>query len=146
MNPVVRRIAIHAAVSAVILGVFGLLLVQAASIWLASTDPGLRPGEKVGSADVDDAFLAALRWRVPVFVACGVAFVVACEIATHYWKNRKGATPAQPQPDEAEKLLEQLLTQAESVRGTSPQEPAVEKPQQEAAQLPPQPDSSPVAK
>jgi hypothetical protein len=146
MNPVVRRIAIHAAVSAVILGVFGLLLVQAASIWLASTDPGLRPGEKVVSADVDDAFLAALRWRVPMFVACGVVFVVACEIATHYWGKRKGATPARPQPDETEKLLEQLLTQAESVRGTSPQEPAAENQPQSAAQPPPHPESSPVAK
>jgi hypothetical protein len=122
MNPVVRRIAIHAAVSAAILGLFGLLMVQVASIWLASTDPGMRPGERIVSADVDAAFIAALRWRVPVFVACGVAFVVACEVATHHWKNRKSATPVQPQPDEAEKLLEQLLMQAESVRGT-PQPP-----------------------
>ena len=145
MNPVVRRIAIHAAVSAVILGVFGLLLVQVASIWLASADPGLRPGERVVSANVDDAFIAALRWRVPAFVACGVAFVVACEVATHYWGKRKGATAPQPQPDEAEKLLEQLLTQAESVRGTSPQEPAAENQPQSVAP-PPQPGSSPVAK
>jgi hypothetical protein len=136
MNPVVRRIAIHAAVSAVILGVFGLLMVQGASVWLASTDPGLRSGEKVVSADVDGAFIVALRWRVPVFVACGVAFVVACQVAAHYWQKRRTATPVPPQPDEAERLLEQLLTQSESARGTSQDGPAGNQPQSAAEPTP----------
>ena len=139
MNPLVRRIASHAAVSAVILGVFGLLLVQGASVWLASTAPDLRPGEKIVSADVDGAFIAALRWRVPVFVACGVAFVVACEVATHYWKKRTTATPARSRPDEAETLLEQLLTQAESVRGATQQ---AESPPQAAPAAQPEPTSA----
>ena len=143
MNPVARRIAIHAAVSAAILGVFGLLLVQGASVWLAATDPGLRPGEKVVSADVDGAFIAALRWRVPVFVACGVAFVAACEIATHYWQKRRIAPPAQPQPDEAEKLLEQLLAQSESARGMPQEAPVAEARPESSAQPSPE---SPVMK
>lgn len=128
MNPVVRRIAAHGVASAVVLGVFGLLLVQIAAVWLASADPDARPGEKFESAEVDAAFISALRWRVPVFVACGVAFVAACEIVTHLSRRRRAATaPAAAQPDDAEKLLEELLAKAEAAR-TAPPDVGVQTP------------------
>jgi hypothetical protein len=149
MNPVVRRIAIHAVISAVVLGAFGLLFVQVASVWLEFSDPGARPGERVVSAEVDDAFVSALRARVPFYMLAGVTFVVLCEVAAHWWRSRKGTPPPavpQPQPDEAERLLLELLSKSEAARGTPPQEPAVENQQQEAAQPDPHPESSSVAK
>ena len=121
MPPLLRRIVVHGALAAVILAVLGRMFAEVASIWLAGSPApppgGARIQVKVDSADVSDQ----LKVQVPLRMALlGLAMVVVGETLLHFWRNRKPlAAPAisQPQPDEGEKLLELLLTQAESRAG-----------------------------
>lgn len=121
MKPVLRRIAIHGTVTAVILAVLGLLLVQLASIWLAA-QPNTKaaPGDPIPAPAGGDT-VAEIRTRVPLLMAVwGVALVVVGELFLHWWRGRRPvAPPPPPQPDPAEKLLEELLNQVES-KGTYP--------------------------
>jgi hypothetical protein len=119
MRPLLRRIAIHGALTAALLGVVGVVFAEVASIWLASSGtPRASGGPTVLPDNSNDAVVASLRSRVPLFMAVwGFGFVAVGELALHLWRSRKpAAPPCPPQPDEAEKLLEELLAQAEARR------------------------------
>ena len=124
MNPVVRRIATHAALTGLLFAFVGFLMSQVAAFWLASAAPPTAlPGVTVTTAESDAAFVATLRTRVPLFMALwGAGFVVVGETALHWWRRRHPAAPAAPPPraDETERLLEELLAQAEAARAATP--------------------------
>lgn len=117
MRPVLRRIAVHGSLTAVVLGVVGLVFAELGSVWL-SASPGTRQatGGAVDAPDADGTLREQLRRRVPVFMAVwGFVFVAAGEGLRHVLVGRKPAVPPPaPQPDDAEKLLLELLAQAES--------------------------------
>jgi hypothetical protein len=128
MRPVLRRIAIHGGLTALILGVIGLMFAELGAIWLSSA-PGSRSAE---AADAEDV-AAGLRGKVPLLMAAwGFGFVALGEVVVHHYRKRRAAASpaipavAQPQPDDAEKLLLELLAQAESQRAAAGgQEPGV---------------------
>jgi hypothetical protein len=118
MQPLFRRIAIHATLAAVILAVMGWMFAELASIWLAGqpAPPPLAGGVQV-TVEMEDVG-GTLRRTVPLRMAiAGVILVVVGETLLHFWRKRKPATaptPASPPPDDAEKLLEKLLAEAEA--------------------------------
>jgi hypothetical protein len=115
MRPVLRRIAIHGGLTALVLGLFGLMFAELGAIWLSSA-PAARSAEAAEAADAEVA--ARLRGRVPLLMAAwGFGFVAVAEVVVHYFRKRRAAAMpavAQPQPDDAEKLLLELLAKAEA--------------------------------
>jgi hypothetical protein len=119
MRDVYRRIALHGALTAIVLGILGFMLAELASIWLAGS-PGTRSatGAPVEGTDTQGAVGANLRARVPLLMAAwGFGFVAVGELLLHWWRSRRKPVAAKPpEPDPAEKLLEELLAQAEAQR------------------------------
>jgi hypothetical protein len=118
MREVFRRIALHGALTAVVLGILGFMFAELASLWLVGS-PGVRSatGAAVEGTDTQGAIGANLRARVPLLMAVwGFAFIVVGELVLHWWRSRRKPVAAPAQPDEAEKLLEELLAQAEASR------------------------------
>jgi hypothetical protein len=119
MRPVLRRIAIHGGLTALVLGLFGLMFAELGAIWLSSA-PGARSAEVAETADAEVA--DRLRGRVPFLMAVwGFGFVAVAEVLMHLYRTRRAAAraamapaTAQPQPDEAERLLLELLAKAEA--------------------------------
>jgi hypothetical protein len=117
MREVLRRIAFHGGLTAIVLGIVGFMFAELASIWLSGS-PGTREktGDPIESTDRDGTVSTELRERVPLMMAMwGFAFVAVCELGLHWVRSRRKKAPAAPPPpDEAEKLLEELLRQVES--------------------------------
>jgi hypothetical protein len=146
MNPVVKRILVHGGFTAGVLALVGVLFAELASMW-ASTNPG-----KPGSADLNPPLSENLRYRVPLTLAgAGFLFVAVGELVARRLRDRKqaAAKAAQPQPDEAERLLNELLAQAEAKMaaergqgsGVGNQESGEQKPDAEAAPEPKKPET-----
>jgi hypothetical protein len=131
MREVLRRIAIHGALTAIILGIVGFMFAELASIWLSGS-PGTRAktGDPIESTDREGTVSTELRDRVPIMMAVwGFAFVAACELFLHWLRARRKKTPvAPPPPDEAEKLLEEILSQVESRVAAKPEPEATVQP------------------
>ena len=111
MHPIVKRILVHGGFTAGVLVLVGLLFAELAGIWTAGN--AVRPG----AADLNPPLTTSLRYRVPLTMAgAGFLFVAVCElIAWRIRGNKKpDAKPAERQPDDAERLLNELLAQAES--------------------------------
>ena len=144
MRDVLRRIAIHGGLTALFLGMLGFMFAELASIWLSGS-PGVRmgTGEPIASTDTEGAVSSSLRSRVPFLMAVwGFVFIAIAELVVHWWRARREPPAAPPQPDEAEKLLEELLSQVES-KAANPQEPNAAETQPTAhdrVQLPSQPE------
>lgn len=117
MRPVLRRIAIHGGLTALLLGLVGFLFAELASIWLAGS-PGTRAatGGPIATTD-DDGVTATLRARVPLLMAVwGFAFIAIGEVAIYLWRGerpRSAPVPVSTEAD-AEHLLEELLAKAEA--------------------------------
>lgn len=122
MRELYRRIAIHGAMTAIVLAIIGFMLAELASMWLAGS-PGVRMtnGEPIAATDADGAIADTLRSRLPLFLAAwGFAFVAVGEIVLHWWRRgRRKTTPQVAKPDEAERLLEEILSQVESQKPRS---------------------------
>ena len=117
MHAVLRRIAIQGGLTALVLGVVGLVFAELAANWMSAA-PGPNPDGGVEVNDPNGELAATLRTRVPLVMAgAGFAFVALTELFLHLRRSRN-ATPtpaaAQPQPDDGEKLLLQLLAQSEA--------------------------------
>jgi hypothetical protein len=111
MNPIVRRILVHGAFTAGILALVGVLFAEMVGIWSASN------AGRPGSADLNPPLDPSLQYRIPLTLAgAGFLFVAVCELVAWCVRGNKAAIakPAQPQPDDAEKLLNELLAQAEA--------------------------------
>ena len=111
MHPVLRRVLLHGGLTALILAVIGVALAELANLWLS--------GRAAPAADptADQQIGTVLRARVPLMLAAwGFLFVLVGEIII--WRVR-GSRPAAPKPpenpqDDAERLLNELLAQAEA--------------------------------
>jgi hypothetical protein len=110
MHPGVRRVLVHGAFTAGALALVGVLFAELASIWAAGS------AGRPGSADLNPPLDPSLRYRIPLTMAgAGFLFVAVCELAAWYVRgNKPPAKPTDPPPDDAEKLLNELLAQAEA--------------------------------
>jgi hypothetical protein len=121
MRPLFRRIALNGLVTAVILAGMGFAYAEIASMWLASA-PVSRAEGSLASAPSNDAeaLRDSLRVRVPLaMAACGLIFITVAEVVLYWWRGNPIAVakkPITPQVDPAEKLLEELLAQAEAAK------------------------------
>ena len=110
MHPVLKRVLLNGAFTAGILALVGLLFAQLAGMWVAGS---ARPG----TTDINPPLNDSLRYRVPLtMAAAGFLFVLFGELAMFAIRGEKKPltkTAERPQ-DEAEKLLNELLAQAEA--------------------------------
>jgi hypothetical protein len=123
MHELFRRIAIHAGLTALFLGVVGLLLAEMASTALISPTGGREASAKMAGESADVGRSAAdMRTRIPLALAVwGFVVVALYEFVRHLLRGRRALTPVTPPaPDETEKLLEELLRQAEAKSGVGP--------------------------
>ena len=110
MHPVLRRVLLHGGLTALILAVVGAMLAELATLWLS--------GHAARNADptADEQVGAALRARVPLMLAAwGFLFVLVGELII--WRvrgSRPAAKPPETPQDDAERLLNELLAQAEA--------------------------------
>lgn len=108
MNPVVKRILVNGGATAVILGVIGFAFTEMAGMW---TPAPARPG----SAGTNPPVSESLRYRVPLMMAFwGFVFVAVTEVVLSRVRKPAPPKPADTTQDDAEKLLNELLAQAES--------------------------------
>lgn len=123
MREVLRRIAIHGGLCALILAIIGFMLAELASIWLAGS-PGFRTttGAPVENVDSSGEVAATLRTRMPLLLSVwGFAFVAVGELFLFLLRSRRKPVVVPAKPDEAEKLLEEILSQVESQRPLTPE-------------------------
>jgi hypothetical protein len=107
MNPLLKRILLHGGMTAALLAGLGLLFAELAGMWMSGST------SRSGSVEQSQATSEALRYRVPLMMAFwGFVFVVGCELVLS--RFRKPIPKPQKQPDDAEKLLNELLAQAEA--------------------------------
>jgi len=112
MNPLAKRILIHGLLTAGILALVGMMFAEIAGMWMTANTGGVRPG----SEDLNPPVEEKLRYRIPLTMAIGgFLFIAVAEIiAERIRRRRPPAQPTQPQPDETERLLNELLAQAEA--------------------------------
>jgi hypothetical protein len=110
MHPVLKRILINGGLTAALLALMGLLFARMATIWAGGTPT--RPGA-VETGTVHDSIHA----NVPLMMAFwGFVFVAVGELIRWRLGGKKPVPvkTAESHSDEAEKLLNELLAQAES--------------------------------
>ncbi|MBA4068213.1 MAG: hypothetical protein C0501_31830 [Isosphaera sp.] len=122
MRPVLRRVAVHGALTALVLGVVGLMLAELASIWLSGHSGTRAATGAPVAADAGGDVAAQVRARVPLLMAVwGFGFVAVGETFLHLRRGRRPAAPPAPPPDPAEKLLEEILAQVEAKAAPEPE-------------------------
>jgi hypothetical protein len=130
MHPVVKRILLHGVLTAGLLALIGAGFAQLATIWMAGHEP--RPGAEVTEV-ANDPVSEKLTYRVPAMMALwGFLFVLVGELLI--WRIRgkreaiQASKEANPQ-DDAEKLLNDLLAQAEAKMAAEAEENKSKDPQ-----------------
>ncbi|MCS6864868.1 MAG: hypothetical protein RMJ56_05750 [Gemmataceae bacterium] len=117
MHRLLKRIALHGTITALILALLGLVFAEMAQWWMTvATD---RPG----SADLHFPMADELRSTMPLRLAvAGFAFIVLAELSLYALGRYKPVKPAlsSPPADDAEKLLNELLAQAEARMAENP--------------------------
>ena len=109
MNPVLKRILLHGGLTAGLLALVGLLFAEMAGVWMGTGAGSPAP------TDLNPPVGPAIRYRVPLMMAFwGFAFVAVCELVLSRFRKRAPVKPAEPPPDDAETLLNELLAQAEA--------------------------------
>ena len=99
MNPVLKRILVHGGLTAGLLALVGVGFAEIAKMWMGDA-------AETGST---------LRYRVPLMMAFwGFMFVAVCELVLSRIRKNAPVKPAEPPQDDAEKLLNELLAQAEA--------------------------------
>jgi hypothetical protein len=116
MQRLLKRIALHGVLTALVLGVIGAMFTQIAMMWLTSSAPPRVGPVESAAAPAPNPVADAIRYRVPLMMAAwGFAFVVVTELVVFAVRGEK--KPPVPPPyvpeDTAEKLLEELLHQAD---------------------------------
>jgi hypothetical protein len=117
MHELLRRIAIHGGLTALILGVVGVVLADmAASSILTPTGARTPVAQSAEENATVEKSAASLHTTIPLAMAIwGFGFVLAYEVIRHLLCRKKASlTAAPPEPDPTEKLLEELLSQAEA--------------------------------
>lgn len=107
MNPVLKRILVHGGATAAILAVVGFVFTQLAGVWLSGSG-------RAGTGEANPSVGESLRYRVPLMMAFwGFLFVAVTELVLSRLRGPVKPASAAP-PDDAEKLLNELLAQAEA--------------------------------
>jgi hypothetical protein len=118
MQKLLRQIAIRGGLSALFLLAIGFLLTEVAARSFFAPDPTRAANDPAVAATRGiDAMWGKMRTTIPISMAIwGFVIVSVLELLRHFLT--RGEKPAAalppPPPDETEKLLEELLTQAES--------------------------------
>ena len=108
MNPVLKRILLHGGLTAGLLALVGLLFAEMAGVWMGTGAGSPAP------TDLNPPVGPAIRYRVPLMMAFwGFAFVAVSELVLSRFRKPAPAKPPAP-PDDTEKLLNELLAQAEA--------------------------------
>lgn len=115
MRRLLIRIAINGGLTALILAGIGLLYAELAGAWLTSA--------RARNSESDIQLTETLRWRVPLTMAAwGFVFAAVGEIIRSLRRGPEKATePASP--DQAEILLEEILSKLEAAKPNSRAEP-----------------------
>jgi hypothetical protein len=110
MHPVLKRILINGGLTAILLAGVGLMFAQIAAPWAGAN----RTESAASAATVPDT----VRVNVPLMMAFwGFLFVAVSELILWRLRGLKRPTPSvEKQPDETEKLLNELLARAEAAR------------------------------
>jgi hypothetical protein len=113
MRPVLKRILVNGALTAGILVVIGLVLAELARSWIVSSSG------RAGAAGLNPQLPDSIYYRVPLTLAIGgFLFVAAGELIMHPLRRKKQvaaeAKPTGSPSDDVEKLLNELLAQAEA--------------------------------
>jgi len=117
MQPLLKRIALHGLLTAVVLLVIGYGLAELASIWLAG-QPVVRQTNAPVLAPVNEPISNTINTRLPWMMALwGFVFVALVEsvvsiIRRHRTIHIRSIVPSSPDP--AELLLEELLAQVDA--------------------------------
>lgn len=111
MHPLLKRLLINGGLTALVLAGMGFLFAELASTWTS--------GEALKSeaAAANESMMGSIRSNVPLMMAFwGFVFVSVSEVLRWSLWGRKqaAAKPVEKQPDDVEKLLNELLAQAES--------------------------------
>lgn len=115
MSPLLKRIAVHGSLTALMLTIVGFLFVQLAVMWMA-TPAAAPPGVKVEfGGESEEAVTDRMAWQIPLRMAIfGFVFVAIGEVLIDQWRKRKPAPPPPPpSPLDDEKLVQELLKLAE---------------------------------
>jgi hypothetical protein len=124
MHELLRRLAIHGGLTAVLVGIVGVVLGDmAASSVLTPTGARSPAAQSPDEVAALERSAESLRRTVPLAMAIwGFGFVALYEVARHVMRGKKAPAepPTPPQPDETEKLLEELLSQAEAKSAMAP--------------------------
>jgi hypothetical protein len=129
MHPVLKRILLNGGFAAGILALVGVLFAELAGMWVAGS---ARPG----ATDLNPPLNEALRYRIPLtMAAAGFLFVALSELLLWYVRGEKKplTKTAERQPDEAEKLLNELLAQAEAKMAQEAETQKAASPERETA-------------
>lgn len=133
MTGVLRRIVIHGIVTAAILAAVGLLMTSLLMTWQwpATSERIVEGGIGRSEPDVDAAWVDTVRWRLPAFMALwGFVFVAVGEGVLGLLRSRRtppaASPPAEESPTDPERLLEELLRQAEARQEVRPDLPEAE--------------------
>jgi hypothetical protein len=115
MHPLLKRILINGGLTAAVLAGVGFLFAQMASTWTS--------GEvtKPDAAAANNSMIGSIRSNVPMMMAFwGFMFVSMGEVLRWcLWGRKPTVTkPVEKRPDDTEKLLNELLAQAESRMAT----------------------------
>jgi len=106
MHPVLKRIAIYGTLTAIFLGVIGMMIGGIAVTFVPPTPAGVGPTE--GEPNSDQELISTIQTRMPIMLAIwGFVFVAAGEVLLYIWPRRKPA-PQEPTIDEQVKAEEQI--------------------------------------
>jgi hypothetical protein len=118
MRSLFRRIAVNGLLTAAILAAMGYLYAELATIWLIGSTPAATESAQAAREREHEVLRDSLRIRVPLTMAiCGLAFIALAEFGLYLWRGHPVVIekkPAERSIDPAEKLLEELLAQADA--------------------------------
>lgn len=119
MNPLLKRILVNGTLTAAMLAVVGLGYAELAGLFLAAKTP-MRATVEAPAVDDADPAAASLHSRVPLMMAAwGFLFVAVGEVVLDRFRRKKPpASLAEPRPDPATVLLEEIMAKVESERAT----------------------------
>ena len=127
MRPTAIRILKHGIPAALVLAALGYGMAEVAGLWVSAQQPVQIDRELLETADAappmnqGDEISSTLRTRLPFTMAAwGFGLVAVLELLRRMVKGDPATTPPRPPPPdpdaEVEKLLNQLLEQAEAAK------------------------------
>ncbi|MFO0802247.1 MAG: hypothetical protein U0791_03890 [Gemmataceae bacterium] len=118
MSPLLKRILVNGTLTAATLAVVGVGYAELAGLFLAAKAP-TRASIEAPLAEDTHGLADSLYTRVPATMALwGFLFVAAGEVVLDRVRKKKPAPVADPKPDTALLLLEEILAKVEAERAT----------------------------